>query len=75
VHIDAEDDTKLRDWLSTLALLSRSGARAVIVTHCGPPPATPRLDYVAARLAQLLGRPVHKLDEEAGLRTIAQTSG
>jgi phosphoglycerate kinase len=71
VRIEAEDDTQLRDSLPTLTLLSNSGARAIIVTHCGSPRVAPRLDYVAARLSQLLGRPVHKLDEwggEAGLR-------
>jgi phosphoglycerate kinase len=74
VRIDAEDELKLRDSLSTLAFLSEAGARVIVTTHYGLPSAPPRLDVLASRLSELLGRPVGKLDEwkgEAGLRAVA----
>jgi phosphoglycerate kinase len=73
VRIDAEDDTSLRDSLSTLALTGEAGARVVLATHCGPAK-VPRVDVIAARLGELLGRPVGKLDNwqgEAGLSAVA----
>ena len=73
VRIDAEDEAKLRDSLPTLALLSEAGARVVVATHCGLRPDAPRMDAIAARLNELLGRPVGKLDEwkgEAGPRAV-----
>ena len=77
VRIDAEDEVKLRDALPTLALLSETRARVVVATHCGLPPDAPRLDGIAARLGELLGRSVGKLDEwkgEAGLRAVNRLS-
>ena len=68
---------KLRDSLPTLAFLSEAGARVVVATHCGSLPDAPRLDGIAARLGELLGRPVGKLDEwkgESGLRAVSRLS-
>jgi phosphoglycerate kinase len=73
VRIDAEDELKLRDSLSTLAFLSESRARVIVATHSGAPPDPPRLNVLASRLSELLGRSVGKLDEwkgEAGLRAV-----
>jgi phosphoglycerate kinase len=75
VRIDAEDEMKLRDSLPTLALLAEAQARVVVATHCGLPPAAPRLDVLGAQLAELLGRPVGKLDEwkgEAAVRAVSR---
>jgi 3-phosphoglycerate kinase len=64
VRIDAEDEVKIRDSLSTLAFVSDAGAHVVVATHCGlAPDAAPRADVLAARLSELLGRPVGKLDQ------------
>lgn len=74
VRVDAEDESKLRDSLPTLARVAESGARLVVATHYGLPPDPPRADAVAARLSELLGRPVSKLDQwkgEAGLRAVS----
>jgi phosphoglycerate kinase len=74
VRIDAEDDTNLRRSLSTLALAAEAGARIVVATHYGLPAEAPRVDAIAARLGELLGRSVGKLDEwqgEAGLRAVS----
>src|SRR5918999_2921367 len=74
VRIDAEDEPKLRDSLTTLALVSEAGARVVVATHYGLPPDAPRVDALAARLTELLGRPVGKLDDwkgEAGLAAVS----
>ena len=74
VRIDADNEARLRDALPTLALVSDIGARVVVATHCGVWPEAPRVDAIAARLSELLGRPVDKLDEwkgEAGLRAVS----
>ena len=56
------DDTRVRAALATLDDLSRRGARVVVMSHLGRPKGRPvpelSLRPVAARLAELLGRPV-----------------
>lgn len=74
MRIDAEDDVKLCDSLPTLALLSDSGARVVIATHCGSQPDALRLKEVTGRLEQLLGRAIGRLSDwktETGLSAVA----
>jgi phosphoglycerate kinase len=74
VRIDAEDETKLRDSLPTVAFASEAGLRVVVATHYGLPPNAPRADALGARLSELLGRPVGKLDGwkgEAGLAAVS----
>jgi len=56
------DDTRIRASLPTLELLARAGARTVLASHLGRPKGQVRpelsLAPVAARLGELLGRPV-----------------
>jgi phosphoglycerate kinase len=56
------DDTRLRAAVGTLDDLSRRGARVVVMSHLGRPKGRPvpelSLRPVAARLAQVLDRPV-----------------
>ncbi|TMC12632.1 MAG: phosphoglycerate kinase [Chloroflexi bacterium] len=56
------DDTRVRAALATLDDLRRRGARVVVMSHLGRPKGRPvpelSLRPVAARLAELLGRPV-----------------
>ena len=56
------DDTRLRAALGTLEDLSRRGARVVVMSHLGRPKGRPvpelSLRPVAARLGELMGRPV-----------------
>jgi phosphoglycerate kinase len=56
------DDTRMRAALGTLDDLRRRGARVVVMSHLGRPKGRPvpelSLRPVAARLAELLGRPV-----------------
>jgi len=56
------DDTRIRASLPTLQLLIESGARLVLASHLGRPKKGPAPEFslapVAARLADLLGRPV-----------------
>jgi phosphoglycerate kinase len=78
VRIDAEDDTKLRDSLPTLAFASEAGSRVVVATHYGLPPDAPRADALGARLSEQLGRPIGKLDDwkgEAGLAAVSHLAG
>jgi len=56
------DDTRIVASLPTIRKISESGARAVLVSHLGRPKGQPRPEFslrpVAARLGELLGRPV-----------------
>jgi phosphoglycerate kinase len=56
------DDTRIRAALPTIEELRRRGARVVLMSHLGRPDGTVvealRLAPVAARLGELLGRPV-----------------
>ena len=64
------DDTRIRAAVPTIEELSRRGARVVLVSHLGRPKKGPsdelRLKPCAARLAELLKRPVAALDECVG---------
>ena len=57
VRIDAQDEVRMRDSLSTLAFVADAGARVIVATHCGLPDATPHADAVGARLSELLENP------------------
>jgi phosphoglycerate kinase len=56
------DDTRIRATLPTLTLAIQSGARVVAASHLGRPKGKPDAKYslapVAARLKELLGKPV-----------------
>jgi phosphoglycerate kinase len=64
------DDTRIRAALPTIEMLLSSGACLVLATHLGRPKGEPRpdlkLDPVAVRLSELLGKPVRKLDQVVG---------
>uniref|UniRef100_H3G9R1 Phosphoglycerate kinase n=2 Tax=Phytophthora ramorum TaxID=164328 RepID=H3G9R1_PHYRM len=64
------DDTRIRAVLPTLKLLQGAGARTVLCSHLGRPGGEAkdelRLTPVAARLGELLGSPVKKLDDCIG---------
>ncbi len=73
------DDTRIRAALPTIKALTERGARLVLCSHLGRPKGEVRaelkMDPVAARLSELLGRPVRKLDAVVGpevRRAIAQ---
>jgi phosphoglycerate kinase len=75
VRIDAADEMRLHDSLSTLAWLSQSGARIVIATHCGSQPGALRFDDIGLRLAEQLGQAVSPLIDwkgEIGLRVVTR---
>jgi phosphoglycerate kinase len=64
------DDTRIRAALPTLNYLLEQDAALILCSHLGRPKgkAVPELkmDPVAARLSELLGRPVNKLDDCVG---------
>lgn len=64
------DDTRIRASLETLGYLLDAGARVVLASHLGRPKGRPDPAYslapVAARLAELLGRPVPLAPAPAG---------
>lgn len=68
------DDLRIAATLPTLRYLLKNKAKVVILTWLGRPKkkeAQFKLDPVARRLSQLIGRPVKKLDESVGPRVEA----
>lgn len=72
------DDTRIRETLPTLRLLMQQGGRLILAAHLGRPKGrrepTLSLRPVAARLADLLGRPVAFVDDCIGER-VEKTAG
>jgi len=64
------DDTRIRAAVPTLKYLLDNGAKVLLTSHLGRPKSGPedkfRLNPVAPRLAELLGKPVKKLDDCIG---------
>ncbi|WP_405080768.1 phosphoglycerate kinase [Paenibacillus chitinolyticus] len=64
------DDTRIRETLPTIKFLIDKGAKVILASHLGRPKGQVnedlRLTTVAARLSELLGKPVAKADEAVG---------
>lgn len=64
------DDTRIRAVLPTIKYLVEKKAKVILMSHLGRPKDGPddrlRLDPVAARLGELLGQPVAKVDDCVG---------
>jgi phosphoglycerate kinase len=69
---DVSDDRRIRAALPTLNHALEHGASLILVSHLGRPSGDPakdapfRMDKVAARLQEVLGRPVRKVDDTVG---------
>jgi phosphoglycerate kinase len=79
VPLDADgnvtNDRRIRAALPTIRHVLDAGAAAILMSHLGRPKGDPkkdapfRLDRLAERLGQLLGRPVKKIDSVVGPET------
>jgi phosphoglycerate kinase len=68
-HGRITDDQRIRASLPTIQYLLDHGAMVILASHLGRPKGPDdslRMDPIAARLAELLGRPVKKLDDCVG---------
>jgi phosphoglycerate kinase len=71
------NDRRIRGALPTLKAVLDAGAAAIVMSHLGRPKGDPKkdapfkMDHVAKRLQELLGRPVHKVDEVVGAQARA----
>jgi phosphoglycerate kinase len=67
---EVTDDTRIRRALPTIRHLLSKGAHPLLISHLGRPKGEPdpkyAMDPVAARLEELLGEPVKKLDAAVG---------
>jgi phosphoglycerate kinase len=67
---EVTDDTRIRRALPTIRYLLEEGARPILISHLGRPKGEPdpkyAMDPVAARLKELLGEPVVKLEAAVG---------
>ena len=72
------DDTRIRRALPTIELLTRRGCRVILVSHLGRPKGqvvdSLRLDPIAGRLSELLGRPVRKVGDCVGAEVEAEVA-
>ncbi|CAM3005170.1 phosphoglycerate kinase [Paenibacillus sediminis] len=72
------DDTRIRATLPTINYLIERGAIVILASHLGRPKGqvveSMRLTPVAARLSELLGKPVAKVDEAIGEAVKAQVA-
>ena len=73
------DDTRIRAALETITYLITHGAKVILMSHLGRPKGKVvegfRLDVVATRLSELLGRPVAKVDDCIGPDVDAAIAG
>jgi phosphoglycerate kinase len=64
------DDTRIRETLPTIRYVMEKGAKIILASHMGRPKGEVvedlRLTPVAARLSELLGKPVIKADDSIG---------
>jgi phosphoglycerate kinase len=71
------DDTRITAAIPTLTALFARGARVVLLAHFGRPKGAPEAKFslapVAARLRELLQRPVQFLEETVGDKAVAAT--
>lgn len=70
------DDTRIRETLPTIRYLTEKGAKVVLASHMGRPKGevveSLRLNPAAARLSELLDKPVVKTDESIGAAVKAE---
>ncbi|WP_248929540.1 phosphoglycerate kinase [Paenibacillus hamazuiensis] len=70
------DDTRIRETVPTIKYLAERGAKVILASHLGRPKGEfvdeLRLTPAAARLSELLGKPIAKADEAIGDAVKAQ---
>src|SRR5258707_11307168 len=71
------NDRRIRAALPTIRTVLDAGASAIVMSHLGRPKGDAKndavfcMDRVGERLRELLGKPVHKVDEVIGAKVVA----
>ena len=66
------DDTRIKEALPTINFLTKAGAKVILASHCGRPQKKPeeiekmRMAPMAARLGELIGKPVVAVKDSVG---------
>ena len=72
------DDTRIKAAIPTISYLVEQGAKVILASHLGRPKGQVveelRLNPVAKRLSELVGKDVHKVDEAKGEAVLAEVN-
>lgn len=77
-ELNVTDDTRIRAALPTIRQIIERDGTAILMSHLGRPKSGPEdkfsLSHIVGRLSELLGEPVHFVDDCVGQDALAETN-